>query len=83
MYYAHLLLTIPNVPVREVRIIILLKSQLGKPRHIEGLPRVTNKPVPGLRLDSIICDWEYKIPSEYSCSEGGQEKNQCSCLLPE
>lgn len=46
MHYIHLLLNIPNVPVREVKIIILLKSQLGKPRHIDGLPRVTNKPMP-------------------------------------
>lgn len=51
MYYIHLLTNTPNVPVREVRIVILLKSQLGKPRHIEGLPRVTNKPVPGPRVN--------------------------------
>lgn len=45
MHYIHLLLNIPNVPVREVKIIILLQSQLGKPRPIEGLLRVTNKPM--------------------------------------
>lgn len=51
MHYIHLLLNNPNVPVRKVGIIILLKSQLGKLRHIEGSPRVTKKSGPGLRLD--------------------------------
>lgn len=51
MHSIHLLLNIPYVPVREVGIIILLKPQLGKPRHIQGSPKVTNKPVLGLILD--------------------------------
>ena len=51
MHYIHLLLNILKVPVRELEIIILLKSQLRKPRHIESSPRVTNKSVLGPILD--------------------------------
>ena len=51
MHYIHLLLNILKVPVRELGIIILLKSQLRKPRHIESSPRVTNKSVLGPILD--------------------------------
>ena len=56
MHYIHLLLNILKVPVRELGIITLLKSQLGKPRHIESSPRVTNKSVLGPILDQIVCD---------------------------